>query len=339
MELKSGEIYFVREREEEKFGPFVKIGLVHGVRDSFTRLKEHQTGNPRLLFIDDHQVVKTEAVDRVEAQLHRIFAPNRVSGEWFEFHSEAEVLTAVSKAKELAAEVESFAPVFKKAEELSLKESNDKKIPASEEALALWNKVIRAKSELGICESLFKVISEKLSEALNDEKGVVRGAATRVTKTYKGKFLEEKFRNDNPEIYARYIEVTRAWNPKFVTQPKKLDRESLDTEFLEEVAQIESQVEKVKSVQEAYLLNEPNLLLTNLMALSEWTHQTSIAKMKVLCGVNAGIEGVCTWNRKFSDPKESFNEKLFKQENPDLHTAYLDEEKIKSYTGVAKRKA
>ena len=79
MDYVSGEIYFVRERTDNGFSPFVKIGLVHGIRDSLTRLKEHQTGNPRRLFIDEKQVVRTEAVDRVEAQMHKIFSPKRVS--------------------------------------------------------------------------------------------------------------------------------------------------------------------------------------------------------------------------------------------------------------------
>ena len=339
MELKSGEIYFVRERTGDSFGPFVKIGLVHGYRDSLTRLKEHQTGNPRSLFIDENLLVKTGAVDRVEAQLHKIFAPKRVSGEWFELPSDKEIQEAVSKAKELAEEVNRLMPVFSAADELALKPSNETQISASEDALALSTDIARAKGEIAVCNDLEAVISQKFKEAMADEKGVVGGAAEVVTVNYKPKFMEDAFKANNPELYAKYLDSVQSWKKTFTPKAKKQVRESLEQDFLDEVSRIEKLMGAVTSVEEAYLLNEPQLLVTNLKALSSWTEETSIAKLKVLCGTNAGIEGVCTWIRKFGDPKSVFNEQKFVEENPEIYLDFLAEAKTGTYIRVAKRKA
>lgn len=82
-----GEIYFIRERDLLSHGTtnYVKVGLVREKDDrgSEERLLEHQTGNPRELFI--HKVVKTPAVSAIEGLLHGLFAAHRVSGEWFDF--------------------------------------------------------------------------------------------------------------------------------------------------------------------------------------------------------------------------------------------------------------
>jgi hypothetical protein len=339
MGYKSGEIYFVREQDGQGYSPHVKIGLVHEPRDSFDRLSEHQTGNPRVLRIDRGQIVKTDAVDRVEAQLHKIFAPKRVSGEWFELDSEAEVEKAVKKAKELADEVGSLVPIFTQAENLSLKASSENQIPATEETLALSGQIARSKGELEVCSELEDAISQKLQEAIQDEKGVVKGAAEVVTVNYKAKFMLEDFKNENPELFAKYLDTVQGWSQLFRTKAKKLDRASLGEDFLEEVGRIEALIDAVTSVEQAFLLNEPQLFITNLKALSTWTHDISIAKLKVLCGTNAGIENVCTWTRKQGDPKSVFNEKLFVKENPETYLDYLAEAKTGSYLRVAKRKA
>ena len=85
MKLTPGEIYFVRERDVKsgEISPYVKIGIVRegakGPRTSEERLLEHQTGNPRELFL--HEVIATPAVEEIETRLHRAFAEHGVSGE------------------------------------------------------------------------------------------------------------------------------------------------------------------------------------------------------------------------------------------------------------------
>ena len=339
MGYKSGEIYFVREQEGKGLSPHVKIGLVHEPRDSFDRLSEHQTGNPRILQIDRSQIVKTDAVDRVEAQLHKIFAPKRISGEWFELKSEAEVQEAVSRAKELADEVGALVPILNAAAELSLKESNETLIAANEESTALSVAIAKAKGELDVCSELEDSMAQKLQQAIDDEKGIVKTAAEVVNVKYKPEFKAEDFKSENPELFAKYLDMVQSWSQLFKPKAKKYDKESLDSAFLEEVKRIQSLVDAVTSVEKAFLLNEPLLLVTNLKALSSWNLEISIAKLKVLCGTNAGIEGICTWTRKYGDPKPVFKEKLFAEENPEIFMDYLAEAKTGTYLRVSRRKA
>ncbi len=339
MSYASGEIYFVRERTDNSFSPYVKIGLVHGIRDSLERLKEHQTGNPRPLFIEEQQVVKTQAVDRVEAQMHKIFAPKRVSGEWFEFPSEEELALAVSKAQELAKEVSSMMSVFQTAEELSKKSSSDSKIPATQEALDLSKEISQANGEVSVCENLEKAIKSKLVLAMEDDEGNVKDTVQILTKTYKAKFNDEEFKNDHAELYAKYVEMVQKWKkPDFRMTAKAALRDELSEDFLNQIVAIESMIDAVESFQDAYRLIEPQLLLTKLKARSEWDLETSKAKLKVLCGEAPGIEGVCTWVRKFEE-KPVFNEPLFVEENPELYLDYLTDPKTGVYLRVVKRKA
>jgi hypothetical protein len=339
MGYKSGEIYFVREKADHGYSPHVKIGLVHAPRVSLDRLPEHQTGNPRILHIDKNQVVKTDAVDRVEAQLHKIFAPKRVSGEWFELPSDADLDEAISQAKELAKEVSLLVPIFNTADELAQMASTEEVIPASDEATKLSSEIAKARGELAVCTQLESSIADKLREALEADKGVVKGAAKVVTVNHKPKFMVDAFRDENPELFEKYLENVSTWSQSFRPKAKKFERGSLDRDFLDEIERIEALIEAVGSVEDAYLLNEPQLFVTNLQALSSWNEQISLAKLKVLCGTNAGIENICTWTRKNAEPKSVFNEDKFAADNPELYFDYFAEGKTGTYIRVAKRKA
>lgn len=339
MNYVSGEIYFVRERTDNSFSPFVKIGLVHGVRDSLERLKEHQTGNPRALFIDDEQVVRTQAVDRVEAQMHKIFAPKRVSGEWFEFSTDKELEQAVSKAQELSEEVSSMMAVFQAAEELSTKISGEAKIPATQEAIDLSTEIAKSNGEVKVCENLEKVIKSKLVAAMEEDEDNVKDTIQTVTVTFKAKFNDVEFIKDHADTYAKYVDIVQKWKkPDFRLTAKASLRDELDEDFVNQILEIESLMDSVGSFKDAYRLIEPQLLLTKLKARSEWNLETSKAKLKVLCGEAPGIEGVCTWVRKFEE-KPVFNEQLFVEQNPELYLDYLTDPKTGVYLRVVKRKA
>jgi hypothetical protein len=76
----AGEIYFIGEKDlrTKELTQYFKVGIVreneeNADRDSTQRLLEHQTGNPRELYIES--VVKTDLVELVETLLHKKFAP------------------------------------------------------------------------------------------------------------------------------------------------------------------------------------------------------------------------------------------------------------------------
>ena len=340
MAFQPGEIYFVRESSGWGFGPYVKIGLVAQKKDrgSFERLKEHQTGNPRVLRIDPDQIVKTQAVSMVEAQLHKIFAPKRVSGEWFNFPEEHELEEAISEARKLAREIEELVPVFEQAEKLSKEESLSEKVAANDDSIELSQIVIRTSSEVSILETLEKRIQAAFEEAVESGDDL-KGAAKVVTRTFQPVFKLEEFKSEHEDLYRKYIKMESTWSGTFRPSGKKLSLDDLTQDFQQQIHSIQKQIDEVTSPSEAYLLNEPQLVITNLKAIASWEHDIALAKLKILCGDNAGIEGICTWNRKFSDPKEVFDVVKFVEENPELYVDYLAEAKTGTYIRRVKRKA
>lgn len=340
MAFQPGEIYFVRESSGSGFGPYVKIGLVAQKKDrgSFERLKEHQTGNPRILRIDPDQIVKTQAVSMVEAQLHKIFAPKRISGEWFNFPDEHELEEAISEARKLSLEIDKVVPVFEKAEKLSKETSLADKAAPTDDAIELSQVIIRTSSEISILEMLEKRIQAAFEEAVESGDDL-KGAAKVVTRTFQPVFKIEEFKAEHEDIYKKYIRMESTWTGNFRPSGKKLPLDELNKDFQTQIEVIQKQIDAVKSPSDAYLLNEPQLEITNLKALASWEHDIALAKLKLLCGQYAGIDGICTWNRKFSDPKEVFDVVKFVEENPELYVDYLAEAKTGTYIRRVKRKA
>jgi len=121
MELGQGEIYFIAERDGSSNTGFIKIGLVRerDGRNSYDRIKEHQTGNPRPLELLN--VVKTVLVSTVENTLHREYAGRRVSGEWFKLDQPA-LADAVARCRILAETYAAHIPALEAAN--ALEESN-----------------------------------------------------------------------------------------------------------------------------------------------------------------------------------------------------------------------
>ena len=78
MNLKPGKLYFINEHDVQSGlrSNYYKIGIVRDAdgRDSKNRLLEHQTGNPRKLWIVEE--LEMPAVEAVETNLHYLFARN-----------------------------------------------------------------------------------------------------------------------------------------------------------------------------------------------------------------------------------------------------------------------
>jgi hypothetical protein len=82
-----GEIYIIGQYDVGTSTPtgHYKIGMTQNDRNSFKRLKEHQTGNPNRLFL--YHWAPCEASYLVEKLMHRKWNSNRVSQEWFALNS------------------------------------------------------------------------------------------------------------------------------------------------------------------------------------------------------------------------------------------------------------
>lgn len=320
MSRKPGEIYFVRESiiGTDDLSPFVKIGLVAEARSSEKRLLEHQTGNPRRLL--NQVVIETIAVHRVEAQMHRLFAPYRIGGEWFKFDDEKIVLEAIAKAKSLAADMERSGPIFDQAEILEKKPSTGEPKPANPEIEALTSQIASAMGKIRACQGLEKIISAKFLEAI--ERGEDLQGAVEVREVQKEpKFSVMEFRKAHRDLASSYDESSPEWNQKFQSLIEVADFESLDEDFKAELAQIAAFVQQVMDSKSAHLLNEPKLELIRLRTSAEWDLDLATAQLKIQVGTAPGIEGICTWARGYK-PKKTFNKGKFAAEHPDLYMEF-----------------
>jgi hypothetical protein len=327
MAYERGEIYFVRESihdQKDEQSPYVKIGLIRfneDNRDSFGRLREHQTGNPRKLFIKKTDIVETDAVDRVEAMLHRVYAHKRIQGEWFKLETESEIQAAVLKAKELAQEVSEIVPIFEAAEKLKVIISNGLTKPQEEKDLEIAKSLAVAKVKLSTATELKKEINELLT-VIREAGGDVSAVAKTVLRTFSPKFDEKLFKEQNELVWEAYaVEISAMSSPRF-TEKIKLKLEDLELDFKNEISDIKAQIELARNQNDVTLLNEPNLRLTNIEGMARWDQDIAVATLKVSTGEYDGIQDICNWKRKMTVTKK-LNEGLLIAEEEELYKKYI----------------
>ena len=126
MKFTAGELYVIGEidlRTNQKTN-YYKVGIVREKKErtSAERLKDHQTGNPRKLFV--HDFIKCQVVEEVETVFHKLMASKGVRGEWLELE-ESELAQAIGLIKRLNQEVNDHYGFFEQAELLKKQESSD----------------------------------------------------------------------------------------------------------------------------------------------------------------------------------------------------------------------
>jgi hypothetical protein len=320
MNIESGEIYFVREVDPhtKKFTKFVKIGLVHESeeRDSLTRLKDHQTGNPRSLELPPGNYFKVPAVTAVEAMMHKFYAQLRISGEWFEFDSESHVDKAKIKAKQLGDEVASFIPVFEAAGKLANTTSNGKTLEPSTKALEIWEKLSLAQAKLNALKALDSRLEARFKEAA--DAGIELGdLVTKGTRREQRKFPWETLKEKHPAIYKQFHKSVSKIDGSFT--PKYKAAKTLD--FGEEFTRLEARLSKIissTSDQNLVALNMPKLELVYEISLLDWEKTLLKAELMIVCGKNDVLIKVCEWKRK-RVTVDKFDLQKLKKKYPEIH--------------------
>jgi hypothetical protein len=335
MKNKPGAIYFIKELSPNPHDfPLVKMGLVYNDRSPYDRLKDHQTSNPRRLSLSDEYIVHTDAVSFVEAQLLNRFSEKTVAGEWKQFGSEKDLQVAISKADELAEEMAGNRSLFEQAETLEQIPDNGKTIPATQETIYHATRLAIAKHKIKICNSLDKQIKEKIKVAV-DSGANLKGAAKTSTRNYKATFEEENFEKSHPDLYRTFLVDSFSWYQRFLLDSKlkksvSIEMESDSEEFLTKAKEIEVLTENTTSKDEAYLLNEPVLLLKQLRAIADYDEEISEVKLKVACDQNLFIDGLCKWER-YNKVREIFDEPKFIKQHHELYLDYLTDPETKTY--------
>ena len=319
-----GEIYFIRESEYGTGKPsqFVKIGLVRykDKRNSFGRLAEHQTGNPRKLVLDPKHVVKTQAVDMVEARLHTHFAKQRISGEWFEFKDEKALSVAVSEANRLASEVADLMPLFEEVMQLDIVVSDLPARPATADEIQLAIRAHTARKQLEKCKETASA-RDALIEKAYSEGNDVSAAGKPSVRVYSPKFNEADFKAENEDLWTKYLTEEESWSHTFALD-RKLKVGSLGADFERDLALAGEIIGAVSKGGNFGDLVEVTQTLRHLVGIAEWEDKVSTALLKQATGRHAKLEGACTWNRKYN-PTTKFASAKFAEEHPELAKKYV----------------
>jgi len=321
-----GELYIVGEKDLVSGAdtPFVKIGIVreHDKRTTESRLKEHQTGNPRMLHIYD--TVLTPAVERVETLLHGRFAPWRVSGEWF--HLDAQMrqeVTAVARA--IAATLGEKKGVLASAEDWRTKPSTDHVVDATDEAKQLYRRYREAVAVQKLCTAIAASVRGGLLGGFDAGHDVGRFISV-VEKISSPSFDEKRFKEEHPALWEGFLVPAERWENRFL--PAKVKDDDIDAGALHPaLGDLHSEV---KSLLAAPLdpghtyaaLHDCYLRMLSIEAAVELDKELLEAELKVLCGEASGIDGVCTWKR-LTKVSDKFDADKFKAEYPKQHEAYM----------------
>ena len=319
MILTPGQLYFINEQDTQTGvrSNYYKIGIVREAddRDSENRLLEHQTGNPRELCIVE--TLNMPAVEAVETNLHYLFASKRVMGEWMCF-TDDELKQAITKAKELAAQMQENIKVFEKAEKLKKVVSNSKILPATPETDELYATIMNFKEVLNSCNEVLAMYKEYLYKAI--EKGIPVGAKANLqTRAGVKKFDPKLFESKYPALYKKYSLTTASITGAFRTKAAKdwnFDLSTLEPEQVELLADFKEHLKIADHTMEiGFILHSKHLGVLEIEKYAEWENQMANTKLRVLTGESEGIEGICTWKRELKETVSLDKDKL-KAEQP-----------------------
>lgn len=304
----AGEIYFIAE-EPSLTAPQVrvKIGLVRASdsRDSHDRLLDHQTGNPRSLVLI--KAVKTARVSHVENALHQRYADRRGNGEWFEL-TKSELDSAIAECHQLADQQAVHLPVIQQAEALKHATRSESVVAANEESVA-WH---RAYHVAKASESVFAILKREYKKLVvhSYEAGLDVNRYAAVSRPRMK--LESWFLAHHKDAYdvCKRTSVSESFAVKSSNIEAALAKEhdDLAEEFRRAIAEWRPD-NGLDDLHQMYLeTRRPS---------STWKEEKDLAHahLKVLCGLDLGIEGIGSWSTTES---KRFSSGIAKERFPHL---------------------
>lgn len=320
-----GEIYFVREKDllTHEVSRYVKVGLVRESdgRSSLERLEEHQTGNPRKLILE--KIIKTPAVSAIEGVLHGLFAANRVSGEWFDF-DEKLLSACIQEAERLQREAIANIEIIAEAARLKDVPSTTEVKKPTQEIQDFFSEYVDATFCLTECKRLDSEIRDLIIKAEEQEENVEHLIEKQERK---GRQIldREALKNSHPDIYAKYTSIDKVTSGR--ANFAKVDILEISMSLLgpdvdDSMHEIWSAVQEVSNGRAPIdSLQDHRLKLEEFATAAEWHQEIAAANIKAFCGNACEIDGILKWART-ETPKEVFDEKLFKAEEPDLYVQF-----------------
>ena len=355
MKIKGGELYFIRENDVRtgELTPYVKIGIVRDKsgdeRTSEDRALEHQTGNPRKLFVES--IIKTPSVTEIENIIHNLYAEERIYGEWFDFSAE-QFISAKKMAIDLVQMAIDNQEKFEIAESLSSTASKDETIEPKPEIIEWHSKLLAAEVRVKECVALqaeikdaFKtIIAAPVETGTQKEKQEALAPYVKVQeKKAKLEFDLNAFMEARPELYAEFTKVVRT-APKgsfTITRPKDLvfELSKIDIALFQYSNEVKEELVKYqtgKVSQEE--LHTASLKLLGFEAKASWDKEIAQANLKSYCQDYAGIEGLCKWKRE-SKETSKFDQAALIEAHPKIAEKFMTEVEVAPAIIMQKKRA
>jgi len=320
-----GELYVIGEVDPRTGAkaPFVKIGIVRDNENRTTdqRVKEHQTGNPRLLVV--RTVVKTPMVERVETALHDNFAPFRISGEWFHM-DDAKVDNVITTAKQMAKEAGKKLQAVKEADELRKQPSDGTVRSADKAGRKLYQLCVESDAVPKVCDDAAKLARETLIGA-RKAKVDVEAFLRIIPKAGTSSINQDALQAEHPKIWSKFRVTKQTISARFTLASARgldIDVATVAPELVGAAAQLSSRATAAARTSKGFdKVHRAYLEMLSLMSPRDWIRELAEEELRAACGVAAEIEGVCKWNRSLTE-STTFDSSAFKKAHPELAEKY-----------------
>ena len=325
-----GTLYFLRDMDNltgEK-SIYVKIGIVNKDRTTGSRMKDHQTGNPRAI-VSEHILEDVPFIRFLEKYLHYFYNDRRISGEWFVMDNDFLEKDVLKEAKRIRKEQLKFENDIYLAEKLSTQISNEESRKANKAELKLRDDYNQLMLDKEIANANVSITRSALLQAIG-KVGFVDGVYHLTKAKDSITFDSTKFKNNNKILYDTYcFEKEGGFHNKFIVlggeKLKKADEPLYNkVKDLPKEAYKETMISKVKKRStKIETLHWNWMKAMRESKLLEWEEIKLDAQLKVAIGHYNQIDEVCTWERKPKDPTLAFNKDLLKQDHPQEYLNYL----------------
>lgn len=321
----SGTLYFITERDpfDDAQTSFVKIGLVrdNGTgRSSDDRLLEHQTGNPRQLVVAG-SIATVASVSAFETAVHQRLAPHRVNGEWFRIPSEG-ITRFIDEATHVKQDIERVTTGSSTISNLCAGADSGMEKPSCRDSEELHDAAIRLSSRIQEIKQLQQMIKLQLqclggSEAADIE-GICHHQLTKCSERFDG----TGFRNAHPALFEELAredigEVFRMRGMQRNTRNE--ERKKLEGICGGQSRGSDGPVLLGRSSEAEKLHAQWIDLLCELQPLT-FHLRVHENRLKLICGADAGIEGICSWKRA---ARKTITRALVAEHQPELVDEFM----------------
>ena len=297
-----GIIYFVQEKDLLGYSTpnYVKIGLVKDNeigRSGEDRKDEHQTGNPRPLYIA-HSITTKASVSKLESLIHQKLSLHRHRGEWF-VKPNGEIDPFIKEANFINEQLQDQLKNDLKIEGLNSQISSEEIKKPCSESQDIHNELIKVIQDKKEIETQKKIIELKLRLLSGGSNNYIAGVFQWIFKKESQRFDARNFEKENPELFEKYSKESQSSIFRIQKTNTKNNKELID-ELNSKVNLLDPSEKstKIERTNEADDLHREWLNLLSQLQPVEVKRENLVNKLKILCDKNSGIENICSWKRE-----------------------------------------